>query len=53
MVIIKDDIKAQILSVKTLTELHNFNPEKYLTLQDLHNSHAKICWQELLYLTNI
>lgn len=53
MAVIKDDIKAHISPVKTLARLHNLNPGKYFTLRDLHNARAKICRQELAYLTPI
>lgn len=40
--IIKDDIKAHIPPIKTLSRLHNLNPGKYFTLQDLHNQLSQL-----------
>lgn len=39
--IIKDDARANIPPIKTLARLHNLNPGKYFTIQDLHNARAQ------------
>lgn len=51
--IIKDDIKAHIPPIKKLGRLHDLNPSKYLTLQDLHNQRSQLRRKKLAYFTLI
>ncbi len=53
IVVIRDDARAHILSIKTLARLHNLNPGKFFTILDLHNQRGKLHQQNLAYLTPI